>query len=80
MVDSVTGIAVGIEKSINSNAIQATATVFTTQPIVLPGVHLAEFTPRRPLSMDSEMGMPYDIASAMTPTETKALNAEELPR
>lgn len=80
MVDGVTGIAGGMENKTSSNKIQASARMLITQPILLPKLHGAVFTPARWDNMDSAIGIPYDTASATTPTDTNALNAELEPR
>src|SRR5687768_6737127 len=80
MLTSVTGSTVGIENKTSSNAIHNTATGVTGHPTVGPMVHLAAFTSLRRCHMEMAQGTAYEIASDMTPTETKARNAEEEPR
>lgn len=80
MLTAVTGKTVGMENKTVSNAIHNSAIVFTIQPTVLPSVHLATLTSLRACVNEMAMGMPYDTAKEITPTETNAKKAELLPK
>lgn len=54
--------------------------MLTTQPIVLPMVHRAPLTSLRRWKSEIAMGIPYDTAKEITPTETNARNADDDPR
>lgn len=79
MVTGVTGKAVGMLNSTSSNAIQIKEILFTIGPIFGPNVHLAVLTPFRPEKRDIAIGRAYESASAWTPTEMKAVNADVEP-
>lgn len=80
MLTSVTGNVVGIENKTVSNAIHNSAMPFTTQPTVFPIVHLAPLTSFRQWNMEMAIGIPYDTAREITPTETNARKADDEPR
>ena len=63
-----------------SKAIHKRATTFNAHPSVLGNFHRAFATSFLPSAMDTAIGNAYDSAKAMTPTDTKAVKAEEDPR
>lgn len=80
MLTSVTGITAGIENNTISNAIHSTAIMLTGHPNLAPIVHFAAFTSLRRCHIEMEIGIAYEIASDMTPTDTNARKAEDEPR
>lgn len=54
--------------------------MLTTQPTVRPIVHRAPLTSLRRWKSEIAMGIPYDTAKEITPTETNARNADDDPR
>jgi len=80
MVISSTGNTCGIQNKHVSKAIHNTAIALTTHPIFPSSVHGAALTSRRRCHMLMTIGIAYDTANEMTPTETNARNADEDPR